>query len=442
MMLKVTVKFLDRVYHGRRRDGSPEWPPSPFRLFQAMVAASNADQRLKELEKCQPPIIIAPSYTANDTLTVFQQSNNQDKKAANYRRELTQIVPHSDTVEYIWPDYDGPDISDIVSRITHVGHGIDIVVCFSSQSTRFDIPDNAVYPSLKGGHGGLYVPKIGTLDRLVDNYNRRSRVVGNIFNNVVDSYQYCQINQPKYAAFSLRDINGKLKSFDSQLAGRVGAWLRHAALERIGSFPGSSSEAEVYVAGHVPKNATSPVPRFHYMPLPSIGHEHSDGCIRKVLISEPRNGSGRYAEWAQTLLNQVLTDTTNNQPSQVAVLSEVENDDKILKYYVGSSKRWSSVTPVILSSNDRGDPSRTESLTTKVLIDAGLDLSTISAVKISRFPLLKCILRRWNMENLGGHLHNKTFVYLDITFKSPMHGPLALGAGRFTGLGVMAREMA
>ena len=37
--LVLTVRFLDDRYHGLLdRGGPPEWPPSPFRLFQALVA--------------------------------------------------------------------------------------------------------------------------------------------------------------------------------------------------------------------------------------------------------------------------------------------------------------------------------------------------------------------------------------------------------------------
>src|SRR5437762_10248282 len=37
--LLLTVRWLDGRYHGLlSRDGPPEWPPSPFRLFQALVS--------------------------------------------------------------------------------------------------------------------------------------------------------------------------------------------------------------------------------------------------------------------------------------------------------------------------------------------------------------------------------------------------------------------
>ena len=39
--LLFSVRFLDDRYHGLTDNGeSPEWPPSPFRLYQALVAGN------------------------------------------------------------------------------------------------------------------------------------------------------------------------------------------------------------------------------------------------------------------------------------------------------------------------------------------------------------------------------------------------------------------
>ena len=38
--LCISVTLLDGRFHGRGDGGVPEWPPSPLRLFQALVAAN------------------------------------------------------------------------------------------------------------------------------------------------------------------------------------------------------------------------------------------------------------------------------------------------------------------------------------------------------------------------------------------------------------------
>jgi len=37
----ISVTFLDPAFHGRADGGEPEWPPSPLRLFQSLVAAAH-----------------------------------------------------------------------------------------------------------------------------------------------------------------------------------------------------------------------------------------------------------------------------------------------------------------------------------------------------------------------------------------------------------------
>ena len=37
--LCITIRFLQPYAHGRGEEGEPEWPPSPLRVLQALVAA-------------------------------------------------------------------------------------------------------------------------------------------------------------------------------------------------------------------------------------------------------------------------------------------------------------------------------------------------------------------------------------------------------------------
>ncbi|MGH9344756.1 MAG: type I-G CRISPR-associated protein Csb2, partial [Terriglobia bacterium] len=66
----VTIRFLQPFCHGRVNEDALEWPPSPLRLFQALVAASaarwneraelhHAASALRWLEGQDRPIIVA-----------------------------------------------------------------------------------------------------------------------------------------------------------------------------------------------------------------------------------------------------------------------------------------------------------------------------------------------------------------------------------------------
>ena len=76
--LCLTVRFLDPVpaFHGRTDGGEPEWPPSPLRLFQALVAAAAARWHDVQFAEAQPalkwlesrkPIIVTDAIQADRT---------------------------------------------------------------------------------------------------------------------------------------------------------------------------------------------------------------------------------------------------------------------------------------------------------------------------------------------------------------------------------------
>src|SRR3954469_15818816 len=87
--LLLTVRFLDDRYHGLLdRDGPPEWPPSPFRLFQALVAGvasrgeldSALGESLAWVQTLDPPMVVAPRSRAGQVVTRFVPNNDGDKK--------------------------------------------------------------------------------------------------------------------------------------------------------------------------------------------------------------------------------------------------------------------------------------------------------------------------------------------------------------------------
>src|SRR5437764_883470 len=86
-----TARFLQPVSHGRGEGGGPEWPPSPLRFFQALVAAAAArwNERvrlacaapaLKWLERRPAPTIVAATATVSSTTyRLYVPDNAADK---------------------------------------------------------------------------------------------------------------------------------------------------------------------------------------------------------------------------------------------------------------------------------------------------------------------------------------------------------------------------
>ena len=68
--LCISIRFLQSMCHARGDLEQPEWPPSPLRVFQSLVAAAaarwnerehieHADDELRWMERQPPPLIIA-----------------------------------------------------------------------------------------------------------------------------------------------------------------------------------------------------------------------------------------------------------------------------------------------------------------------------------------------------------------------------------------------
>ena len=111
----MTVRWLDDRYHGLLgREGPPEWPPSPFRLFQALVAGiarqgglSSASQALEWLESLNAPIILAPPSRPGQIVQRFVPNNDGDAVPDRQDRltgktSQPTLMLDSPEIHYLW----------------------------------------------------------------------------------------------------------------------------------------------------------------------------------------------------------------------------------------------------------------------------------------------------------------------------------------------------
>ena len=196
------------------------------------------------------------------------------------------------------------------------------------------------------------------------------------------------------------------------------------------------SIAEVYVAGHTHGERHTP-PRFSYLPLPTIGHPHSDGMIRRLLIAEPYGGDGLRARWAgRRLVGQVLRDTHGDGRGRLLELWRKTSRDMIGRY-AGEGKTWSTVTPTVLPGYDDGKLAKAEKLFLQAIEQAGLSVGGITDLTMRKAPF-------WPGSQHSNHYRKPRYLkhlpawHVRLTFNGTALGPLAVGAGRHIGLGLMA----
>ena len=358
--LVLTVRFLDDRYHGLLdRGGPPEWPPSPFRLFQALVAGvarrgelvigpdtpknmnfTDTGNAIGWLQKFDPPIIIAPKSKTGQAITRFVPNNDGDKKFDRQARltakptipTLFLLEPDQEPeVHYVWDisgDSNAPvdQLRDAARSLTTLGWGIDMAFADARRA------DAVTLQSLKGirwypkknawrNDGMLRTPAYDdetkectlcdlrhchhtAMNRIEHGKPLKTVDKPKVFDRVLYTSAERPIGRP-YDVFKLLDANGDSHRYPHAKLIHVAGMVRHVAIERMKAVPplwieDSASWLETFVSGH--RGNEEQHQQLSFVPLPSIGHEHADALIRNVLLIAPL-GRERELEYVSERLN-------------------------------------------------------------------------------------------------------------------------------------------
>ncbi|MBI2265389.1 MAG: type I-U CRISPR-associated protein Cas5/Cas6 [Armatimonadetes bacterium] len=472
--LCISATFLDPLFHGQRDDG-PEWPPSPMRLFKALLAGARAGCRERDwsdvkeeayrwLERQEPPLIIAPAVRLQSPCTYFVPNNDGDKVLDRQDRLTSKVArPHrlvdGKTIYYVWPIQEKVGHSArshagiICKEARHVlalGWGIDQVVGSGqilSDSEVAALPGQ-LWRARSTYRPGMPTWRVPTADSLEDvervHQSFLQRIAGRQYNPPLKPSRFASVvyistvtlPPRSYAIFELPDGVAFRQENASQVAAMMRSLACNSAKMDTHEFPGGS---EIYVAGHITNKQGDTPLRFSYLPLPTIGHEHADGMIRRLLIAEPYDGKGSHARWAQQrLCNQALRDTGGNERGVLLDLWR-SSSKAMVRRYVAESKSWSTVTPVILPGFDDGKQAKAEKLLLQATEQAGLRLEAVTDLALRKAPF-------WDGSQHPRQYQRPQYLkhlpawHVRLVFREPVPGPLALGAGRHCGLGLFRRE--
>jgi CRISPR-associated protein Csb2 len=477
--LRISVRYLQPLAHGRASGGEPEWPPSPLRLFQAIVASAAAkynerDQlestlpALRWLESCPLESIVACNVEVSQAPAQFYvPDNSADLLVPAWKRGEANVTPKrtekvvrpvhldGDAVhfDYRLPHNDCPhfDVIRTCARsITHLGWGIDVVVA-DAKLVNVQDPDNLQgerWRIAQSGGVALRIHTSGTLDDLMRKHNDSlNRLTEEGFHPVPPLRRFeirrfrreCDDEIRPFCVFQILkpDASG-VRAFNASTRTRdVAAWIRHAVADVCQHWSDLSS----FVHGHGPSGGSNQLPnsshRFQYLPLPTINSAlNRVESIRRVMVVAPLGFQDRIDFIRRRLLGHEL----NWQSEVVGVLNLLSGRDYVRDQYLGPSEIWSTVTPVILDGFDDHNAAKTEKLLRKALFNAGLvrrvDFEDIE-MDWSPFGFrsgvdsAKQFIRP---EKLNG-----TMLHVRLRFARPKNGPIAIGAGRYRGFGLMVR---
>lgn len=476
MQFCISVRFIGTQFHGQGDGNVGEWPPSPLRLYQALLAGSQAKwhsscfsekqmDAFRWLEKQPSPQIIAPNVHRSTGYTFFVPNNDGNKPNDQGKTSKTAL-PHymldGQTVHYVWQIAEDAlrttqsHIDILIEEARHLlalGWGIDMVVGHGqllSEASVAQLPGerwSSWETGLNNVGNPLRIPISGTLDAL---FAAHQSAVNSLRDGVYYPPVKCnrfgekhyrkQNSLPKrnFAVFNLDGLTESTSRprFRQDKIAHVSGMLRHLAYGKANhdsfQFPGG---ADAYVAGH--RVAENNIRRFSYLPLPTIGHQHADGLIRRVIVSEPYDENAQTAQWAaRRLLNGELVDEAERLV--VAVLSQISARDYVSQLYTSNvSDTWASVTPVLLPGHDEGKYEKALTLLTKAIQHTGITLSLVKDVVLSKVPFWSSSLHA-NEYLRPKHLKQHSGWHVKLQFYEQVYGPITLGTGRFCGLGLFA----
>jgi CRISPR-associated protein Csb2 len=402
--LVIRVHFHDGRYHG-----AGDWPPSPARLFQALVAAAGlngkfaaARDSLEWLERRpSPPIIGAPSARRGQRVMFYMPNNDLDAVQGDPRRfaEIRTakkffspwLFDAATPLLYVWrdvPDTDEEHAQAIISladQLYQLGRGIDMAWAWgelldSGAEDMLASHAGSVYrPSAGDGGVKLPCPQPGSLASTESRYQayrrrfwveRKGRTVKLTFRQPPrTNFQPVTYGSPPFRhVYELRAPSSAstLASWPVVQASRLVVYLRDGAAKRLQTvLPARQADVARVLVGRKPDGANGGPARerVRIVPLPSIGHPHADRSIRRVLVEIPAGGPIRADDlsWAFSGLEPIDPDTGEVHP---IVLTPALSHDMLRHYGIGdeaSARTWRTVTPAAIpdaAGRRRIDPAR------------------------------------------------------------------------------------
>lgn len=488
--LLIAVRFLEGRYHGR-----PDWPPAPARLFQALLAGAAEGDRLPEpdraalawLERLPPPVIVAPPARRMASLVTYVPNNDLDSVGGQLQRigEIRTaktvrpfLFDAAQPLLYAWTFADGDEAAAqarhcaaMAEAVYQLGRGVDMAWASGEILTAAELDDRlatAAGAVHRPGHGeggqSLPCPQPGSLDSLVARHRQGRQRFGPA-GGTDPVYA-----KPPPARFRHYAYDCPPARFLFDLAGPAAPWpctgivrltelVRDAAARRLtDALPDHAGLIERLLVGRGAGPADK-AQRMRILPLPSIGHAQADRAIRRVLVQVPPDCPLPPDEVERAFSGAVPLVDEDGEIRLELVPALSRSMLRHLGVEEAPPRRlWRSVTPAALQSGRRRIPperrredakdgserareeAAAEAAVRNALRQAGLDRK-VTAIHVQREPFDAKGTRAEAFAPASRFAKERLW-HVEISFLTPLDGgrdgPVAIGDGRYLGLGLMA----
>lgn len=479
--LCIAIRFHEGRYHG-----AGDWPPSPGRVFQALLAGvargrqlqPKDEQALRWLEQLKAPVIATPPAHLGQAVTNYVPNNDLDTVGGDLRelaklRTAKVLRPYlfdpQQPLLFVWHfddqashEHHAERICMMSQQIYQLGQGIDMAWAQAWRlTTEMAKQHLAVYPGAayqphQQGRGvPLTCPHQGSLNSLQDRHAlmltrfsgaQKLRAFSQPAKASFDKVFYQAVSHRLLFDIRTTATQRNFLAYPSEHTAKLTELIRNQAAAHLAkALPHRSHEVKAVFIGRG-AGERDKARRVKIIPLPSIGHRHADCGIRRILVDIPDQSplSKEDIRWAIMQGRHELSEHTWQ-------LLPADTTTMLHHYGIsltapagGSYASWRSITPLVLYSGG-GQTSaaariqahrRAQGWVKQALRHAGIIAEPIQ-VQLQREP--------WTAKGSPAGLFaaparfsRHALYHARITFNQDISGPVVLGHGRYLGLGLMA----
>ncbi len=380
------------------------------------------------------------------------------------------VVPEEPAVYFVWPNVDAGErlatLRSICDRVTYLGRSRSLVRVTVEESA----PPPTHVPDPLGGLG-LRVPAPRRLDYLIDKFRRDG---GKPEPSPPTRYRHVDSALPQPEV--LHTVFRRLWIFQPDeddpalpvvATIKITQAVRRALLKNVHDdacgcdrwgeqIPSYREARECYskipgvLSGHAPDGSRLDGPHVAFAALPFVHptQRHADGGTRGVGVFIPRDMERDLS--AISLLARGLRSIEKKGLRIPGVghwhLREVSADDPPLttldpRTWTTSSRIWTTVTPVVFGRF----PKARNGGEAKIILDSlqlvGIEPSRVVEIAVGRHSPLHGVPPSWafktSRDGDEAKEPRRLIRHVTIRFDAPVAGPIALGALRYFGLGLM-----
>ncbi len=480
-------------------DDAPDWPLQPDRVFSALVSAwgtrgEQAQERaaLEWLEAQPSPTIFASGHLPRTTPDVFvppndfqTPKNDLDKqrwfrdflalgkrppeKGGHQRiwrqalstfpefrqrkeRQFPVARPDDPVLKLVWPAEPDAgvlnDLNNVAECVGYIGHSASLTRC------RFVPGDtcNQKHPPTRARRR-VYPGRLHELEEA----HRENPERPAIRPGTPVFVEEPSVPEPLAEWLVLEAVEGDVP--DIRAAALVCRLLRQALMGGYRKVGRGENIPEI-VSGHRPDDAPTRQPHLAIVPMAFVGSPYADGRVFGFALIPPQGETLRGLDGFRAAFEKVAPYHPDRQrriltlqgsplhgPVDLAPASGAETRKWSLSPYpyLKKSRLWASVTPIVLERHlKRGDDSEIRELVARACENAGLPRPKPDRIRVSKHSAIEGAPPArplageppWTRWKAPKSLGSRQLIHAVIDFERELVGPVLLGAGRFTGLGL------